>query len=362
MPPSSTSSSKRPAGPPWGLAIAIVLLAALELALRHYNPSGRFPGAPEEDEVAYRSVPLELERGTPDVLIVGSSRARRGVLAPALAQGLKQEGLTTTVKNFGLAGAQAEEIELVLRRAEEATQHPKLMVWSISARDLVVNQEHPNYKVQYLWRPADWWTARRSVGHFADTYLPDALRNEAARDSLLVRDRFAFRSLLEEPSTFDREHIAAIFSPPATRGGPMQGELPGVFLKSGRDRSRTVSRERVKRYLGDAHRDPEWPRNYQADHLEAAMRRARETGIPLLLVELPVPQILLDAMPAHAQEKFLDYVAELSKRYAVPFVPVSDLGAKFKNEDFSEQSHLNYRGAQKYTAALVPIVAARLGK
>jgi hypothetical protein len=82
--PSSTSSSKRRAGAPWGLLTAALLVLVLELVLRLVNPTGAVARYSTGHEFAYRAVPFELQQGTGDVVIVGSSRARRGVLAPVL--------------------------------------------------------------------------------------------------------------------------------------------------------------------------------------------------------------------------------------------------------------------------------------
>jgi hypothetical protein len=337
-------------------------LLLLELALRGMNPAGRIAVGSEESDLGYRSVPFELQAGVPDVLVVGSSRARRGVLSPTLSQALSAAHLPSRVKNFALAGAEAEEVELVVRRIAEAEQHPKLIVWALSARELESRDERPSSHVRYLWRPQDWRRARRDVGSSSDQYLPHAVRNEAARWSYIARYRFELRELLQEPARkVTWRKLAAVFAPARDPATPMQGGMPSIFRKSDRNDAKRVSKARVKRYLGEAYREPGWPRIYQAEHLEATVRRARRAGIPLLLVEVPVHEMLERAMPRGTQQRFRKYLQEVEDRYQVQFVSVEELPEPFEPEDFREQSHLNFRGATKYTRALAPLVVQALG-
>lgn len=360
--PSSTSSSRRKAGPPWGLASALSLLLLLEVALRGLNPAGRIAVGSEESDLGYRSVPFELEAGVPDVLVVGSSRARRGVLSPALSQALAAANRPSSVKNFALAGAEAEEVELVVRRIAEAKQHPKLIVWALSARELESRDERPSSHVRYLWRPQDWRRARRDVGGQADRYLPHAVRNEAARWSYIARYRFELREVLQEsPRNLTWQRLSRIIAPEREPSTPMQGGMPSIFRKSDRNEAKSVSRARVKRYLGKAYREQGWPRIYQAEHLQAAVRSAQSAGIPILLVEVPVHEMLERAMPRGTQQRFRKYLQEVEDRYQVPVVSVEELPERFEPEDFREQSHLNYRGAVKYTRAVAPLVVQALG-
>jgi len=359
--PSSTSSSKPRAGAPWGLLTAAVLVLVLELVLRLLNPTGAVARYSAGHEFAYRAVPFEIQQGVGDVVIVGSSRARRGVLAPLLREALEKRGLPSSVKNFSLNAAQAEELELVVRQLVEAQPRPKLLVWAITARELEERERRPSSYVRYLARPTHWVSARREGRAGVDGYLPEAIRNEAARWSYVARSRFAVRHLLSGRGTEDDEDqvvesLAGAFVPTSAAPTPMQGAMPSSALSSKRNASRKVSSARIKKYLGDAYTQRNWPHNYQAEHLESAVREARRLGVPVLLVEIPVSDQLEKQMPRGTQKKFRRYLAEVGRRHQVPFVPVQDLAASFEPRDFLEYSHLNYRGSVKYTEALAPLV------
>jgi len=354
--PSSTSSS-RAAGPPWGLVTAAGLLLLLELVLRLLNPKGILANDAGEMDLAYRSVVTELEAGAAEVVVVGSSRARRGVLAPVLERAMKTARIKGNVENFSLGRARAEDVALVVKRVGEAKPRPKLLIWSLSARELEPSDARPDSSVRYLWRPSDWLEARSELGAAADAYLPDALRNEAARVSYLVRYRFAFQDALEQRgSRAQRRDASNVLVPVRKKRTPMQGGIASVYEGKQRNVSLRIDRERVKAYLGNAYRDPKWPQNYQSDYLEAAVRHARKLGVPVLLVEIPVHPMLEEAMPPGTPKKFRSHLHQVARRQGVPFVSAPELGVRFVPKDFYEQSHLNYRGAQKYSEAIAPFV------
>jgi hypothetical protein len=343
------------------------LLLGLELALRRLNPAGNLAPLAGEREFGFRAVTFEIQQGAPDVAVIGTSRARRGLLAPTLRETLEKEGLARTVKNFSLGGAQAEELELMVRRIGEATPRPKLLLWPLTAKELRHREEEPSKSWRYLARFSDWLDARRRLGSSVDSHLPDALRNEAARGSYIVRCRFALRDLLTQPDDeedaepADRWQVLKnVFVPVVGTPSPMQGGIPSDFRGSKRNVTRKVSMKRVKRYLGDAFTQPKWPHNYQAERFEATVAHARELGIPLLLVEIPVHELLEKGMPRKTQQKFRGLVGEVAREHGVPFVTVADLGVTFEAADFMEQSHLNYRGALKYTSAVTPLVVQAL--
>ena len=73
--------------------------------------------------------------GVPDVLIVGSSRALRGIDPSALQESLTQQGYAgVRVFNFGINGATAQVVDLLLRRLIPAEQLPKTILWADGAR------------------------------------------------------------------------------------------------------------------------------------------------------------------------------------------------------------------------------------
>ena len=75
------------------------------------------------------------ERGAPDVLVFGSSRALRGVDPAALNQSLARLGYSdVSIFNFGINGATAQIADLVIRQLLANYPSPKLILWADGAR------------------------------------------------------------------------------------------------------------------------------------------------------------------------------------------------------------------------------------
>ncbi len=75
------------------------------------------------------------ESGPPDVLIIGSSRALRGVDPAALQRELAALGQgELSIFNFGINGATAQVVDLIIRRALKPDQLPRIIIWADGAR------------------------------------------------------------------------------------------------------------------------------------------------------------------------------------------------------------------------------------
>ncbi|MEO0539720.1 MAG: DUF1574 domain-containing protein, partial [Cyanobacteria bacterium P01_A01_bin.105] len=73
--------------------------------------------------------------GPPDVLIVGSSRALRGVDPTALQQALAAMGHeAVSIFNFGVNGSTAQVADLIVRQLLQPYPQPKLILWADGAR------------------------------------------------------------------------------------------------------------------------------------------------------------------------------------------------------------------------------------
>ncbi len=73
--------------------------------------------------------------GPPDILIVGSSRALQGVDPLALRKALSDRGLgQLRVYNFGINGATAQVVDVLIRDILTPEQLPRLILWADGAR------------------------------------------------------------------------------------------------------------------------------------------------------------------------------------------------------------------------------------
>lgn len=103
------------------------------------------------------------------------------------------------IQYYGLAGASAEEVQVVVRRLVEARPRPQLILYTMSPRQLSTKNDGPSPNVLMLWRVSDWWRSRSIHGAKVDGLLPDAARNEFAERSHLFRLRTEIHTALFSP-------------------------------------------------------------------------------------------------------------------------------------------------------------------
>ncbi len=87
-----------------------------------------------EDQLALYQAFL-LREGVPDILVVGSSRSLRGINPQQLQTGLAKRGYPDVkIFNFGVNGATAQVVELVLRGLVPPQQLPRVILWTDGVR------------------------------------------------------------------------------------------------------------------------------------------------------------------------------------------------------------------------------------
>ncbi len=283
--------------------------------------------------------------------IVGSSRAREGLLLPLLHRSLAREpGAAPSVASYAIGGARVAEVGLVVRKLLAANAPPALIVYGLSPRQLLDKKQPGNSA--YLWDLAGWWEERRVRGGMIDQFLPQVVRNE------LVRYVHAHRY---------REEIAAAFATPAsedfwerlhsgltwrdTPRSPMRGDLT-VWQWSRPLVSREVPAEHVRDYVDRVWTPGKWSMERQERELGVLLTRCREAGVPLALFEVPTAPILRKHLPRGAYRRYRVAVERAAQAHGVPCLSVEDLGLELRRRDFREQSHLNQRGASKLTRAV----------
>ncbi len=117
-------------------------LANQAIALERTHQTGApvvFPslGNPVLDEQLGLYLSYVATLGTPDILIMGSSRALQGVNPQFLQQRLSRKGLPTPrVYNFSVNGATAQVISFLLQRVFTPEQLPRLIIWAEGSRAL----------------------------------------------------------------------------------------------------------------------------------------------------------------------------------------------------------------------------------
>ncbi|MFN6462710.1 MAG: DUF1574 domain-containing protein [Nostoc sp. DedVER02] len=118
---------------------------AILLAARSQMPS--FNVRQLDEQLALYKQRLAINGTPPDVLVIGSSRALRGIDPAALSKALATQGYPNIdVFNFGINGATAQVVDFVLRHVLEPSELPKIIVWADGARAFNGGREDITFK------------------------------------------------------------------------------------------------------------------------------------------------------------------------------------------------------------------------
>lgn len=325
------------------------------------------------DEHLGRYNRLLMTSGPPDVLIVGSSRGLRGVDPKVLRQVLRSQGYeNVSIYNFGVNGATAQVVDLILRRILTAEQLPKLILWADGTRAFNSGRADLTYKV-----------ISSSVGYsqlLAGTLVRPTYNNYATADSSpsLINgyqdvDRWFDRVLGSASALYPRrdllksflnEKIAEILpsrlldktGAPASLKDPEAPELLTIsaildkdgFLPFDLRFDPDTYYQKHPRVAG------QYDQDYQAFDLGSAQGEAlnslleltKANNIPLVFVNLPLTAEYLDPVRREYEEKFRQHMQSLTAPEEFIFRDYTLLWDGGQYEYFSDPSHLNrYGGA-----------------
>jgi hypothetical protein len=308
------------------------------------------------------------QSGPPDVLVIGSSRALRGVDPAALRQALKvsgHEGLS--VFNFGVNGATAQVVDLVVRRLIAPDQLPQIVVWADGARAFNSGREDVTFNAIAVSEGYKQLEAGSSPNGIEDLVLG------GLAEQLSLRTQTADRQLSEGLGrlSFAHDHrgriraaigqgfgaIAPEFSTDAesTRAGDTPTGLPsetslidfdGFLALSTRFNPATYYQDHARvagAYDGD----------YKSFQLEGKQTEALDNllaftaakNVPVIFINTPLTDDYLDAQRVRAENQFKAYMLQVADRSSA--LTFRDLGRLWpqRYDYFSDPSHLNRYGA-----------------
>ncbi|MFQ3615844.1 MAG: DUF1574 domain-containing protein [Cyanobacteriota bacterium] len=323
----------------------------------------------------------------PDVLIVGSSRALRGVDPVALQRELAALGYAdVSVFNFGVNGATAQVVDAILRQVLKPNQLPRLILWADGARAFnsgAVDVTYNGIAVSPAYRELLAGTLERPQVLPEDFETPEDPPEVAApptihttlRDSYQNIDRWLSQQLGQRSAVFgQRDRLkdalqqrvrpgspSAVTAAPAV---PTPSRLPAdsaeSLVEAGRDlidfdgflplalrfNPATYYQEYARvqgRYDGD-YTDFRIE-GVQAAAFQSVLRLAGDRNIPVIFVNLPLTDEYLDPVRRQHEQTFRQYLlrADLDS----PSLVFRDLGEIWLDQYdyFSDPSHLNRYGA-----------------
>ncbi|WP_008319065.1 hypothetical protein [Leptolyngbya sp. PCC 6406] len=323
------------------------------------------------------------ESGPPDVLIIGSSRALRGVDPTALGRELAALGYgEVDVFNFGVNGSTAQVVDLTLRQILRPEELPRLILWADGARalnsgrvDVTYNGIATSEGFRQLGRinpeaaaaaeadptiaaPTEDTSLRASY-QALDQTLSDrlgqfsALYNHREQFKALVRDRILLP--LSRPLT--RTLITALSAEESSVESSLSNaDMPlpensridfDGFLSMDMRFNPATYYQLYARVSGSYDSDYEQFSlvGPQAAALKRLVQFGQEQDIPIVFVNTPLTDEYLDAYRREAENDFLEFMLQLSATEA-EFI-FRDLGQIWpqRYDYFSDPSHLNRYGA-----------------
>lgn len=368
-------------------ATAILLTARARKAGASLTQMPSFSARQLDEQLALYKQRLATTGSLPDVLIIGSSRALRGVDPVALSKALTTQGYANIdVFNFGINGATAQVVDFIIRQLLEPSELPKVVLWADGSRafnsgreDITFNaiSASDGYKQalqKALISPSSSRPLKNSVNPTPEPKI-NAGRQEIssyqavnqwlnlsiAGLSASYQRRDQIKTLLQKQLKFlpfsDRTQNVTSKIKPTTNNPEEDNSQQAVDF----DGFLPLSiRFNPARYY---QKHPRVPGNYDNDYKsfqvegkqDAAFRSMLEftqsNKISLVFVNMPLTSDYLDPVRRKHEQEFQQYMLTLATN---PNFIYRDLSLMWlsRNDYFSDPSHLNRFGAYEVSKKL----------
>ena len=360
---------------PRGKATATAIL----LAARSQMPS--FNARQLDEQLALYKQRLAKTGTPPKVLIIGSSRALRGIDPAALDKALATQGYPDIdVFNFGINGATAKVVDFIIRRVLEPSELPKIIIWADGSRAFNSGRDDATFqaiaasdgyqqaiqkvltsstndvqsatKEQQKTKPEN-----KNVNSYqaVNQSLNEALANVSAtyqqRDQFKVFLNKQFKSLpiisSSQPATSDSQTTANL-EEESQQAVDFDGFLPLSI------------RFNPRNYY---QKHPKVSGNYDNDYksfqiageqdaaFQAVLEFTQAQKISLVFVNMPLTKDYLDPVRSKYEQEFQQY---MTRQVANSSLIYRDLTKLFPqtSKNFSDPSHLNRFGAYEVSKKL----------
>ncbi|MFE1743683.1 hypothetical protein [Coleofasciculus sp. H7-2] len=296
--------------------------------------------------------------GPPDILIVGSSRSLQGVDPRQMQQALAGKGFGgLKIFNFGVNGATAQVIDLLLRKILTEDQLPKLIVWADGVRAFNSGRVDRTYNL-ILASPGYKRLSRgdRLFSGIAPSNRPDALETATPPPN---PDWVADTNLGETPKD-ESQFNGTLLNPQPSRETIMAqntvGDLTPDYSAAAIDangflpiniRFNPAIYYRQKPRVAGAY-DSDYSALQLGGKQEVALNNlmlfVKQRRIPVFFVNLPLSGDYLDRTRLRAEQQFRPYMTRQSSAKGFIFL---DLSRQWTNQNgyFADPSHLNRYGA-----------------
>jgi hypothetical protein len=290
----------------------------------------------------------------PDVMIVGSSRALRGIEPHTLEQSLAKRGYRgIRVFNMGVNGATAQVVHLQIARILSSQQLPRLIIWADGARAFNSNRVDETFDAiasshgytllqeaeQKGGQPGHNRTSGVSpLNHFLDRTLANWLPAYASREQIRT-------SIVSSYNRLTARFTNGALTTTTTLANALRMDKNGFVSVDVRFEPQTYFKTYPKVY-GDYDLDyRDFDMNgRQLDALTAIIDFCERQKIKLVFVNMPMHSSYLDSSRLRREKILTQRMKELSQHGNLTYIDFSSI---WKNQPqyFSDPSHLNHTGA-----------------
>jgi Protein of unknown function (DUF1574) len=296
-----------------------------------------------------------VQQGVPDVLIVGSSRALRGIDPEILRRNLAPDQPNLKIYNFGINGATAQVVDLILRQLLTPEQLPKIVIWGDGARAFNSARTDRTYETiaqsdryRQLALTSGIKNSNSSLlqaqSSFQNTYqaIDTGLDLQLAKVSnrvpfvMQITDSNSDSSSLDPSASINEQDIDA-----------------DGFLSLSLQFDPTTYYQKYTKVNGNSDGDYA---NFQisgvqerAFHQTIDLLASRK--IPLVFVNMPLSDLYLDEFRQQYDLNFKQYMQKLMDTNQLTFIDLDGLLNQQYNQ-FSDPSHLNQFGASQVSKYL----------
>ncbi|MBD2345729.1 DUF1574 family protein [Anabaena subtropica] len=358
--------------------------AAILLAARSSMPS--FNVRQLDEQLALYRQRIARNGKPADVLIIGSSRALRGIDPMALSKALALQGYPKVdVFNFGINGATAQVVDFVIRQVLQPSELPKIIIWADGSRAFNSGREDLTFRAianspgyQHILQQAQTPTnseqstknSENSDEEVKKAPKPEInsyqavnlwLNQGLAAFSASYKNRDQAKNLLQ-----NKLESLPIFSKPPKAASPTQlttnntddssnlqaVDFDGFLALSVRFHPARYYQKHSK-VTGNYDNDY---KSFQVGGIQDAAFRdvlqfTQSQNISLAFVNMPLTAEYLDPVRKKYEQEFQQYMLGLATNPNFIYRDLSELWPK-ANDYFSDPSHLNRFGAYEVSKKL----------
>lgn len=354
---------------------------AILLAARSQMPS--FNVRQLDEQLALYKQRLARTGSPPDVLIIGSSRALRGVDPAALSKALATQGYPNLdVFNFGINGATAQVVDFVIRRVLEPSELPKIIIWGDGARAFNGGREDITFKS--IAASAGYKQALQKTPTTASSNdLPENTVNSGEKKTTEEKPEISTYEAINQSlnqalasvsaSYQNRDQIKSLLQKQLLTLGHNQTVASEKQLTDGTSDESTSQqavdfdgflplsiRFNPARYYQKHSRVPgNYDNDYKSFQVEGQQDAAllevlqftQSQKISLVFVNMPLTGDYLDPVRRQYEQQFQQYMLHLATNPNFIYRDLSQQWIK-ANDFFSDPSHLNRFGAYEVSKKL----------